>query len=103
MGLGIKTRIIHGVRELLKMNDWFGAGAGYGPWQQNRIIAATEHYGVPFFRGKTIIELGAGYGDIGRFFHQLGAQVTFIEGRKVNVAEIQRRYPSMQAIQWDLN
>ncbi|MDB6109424.1 MAG: hypothetical protein JWR69_1174 [Pedosphaera sp.] len=104
MGLGIKTWIQFILKETFGGgHGWFSAAGDYETWQQNRIKSILKHYSADFFDGKTIIELGAGYGDIGRFFHQLGAKVTFIEGRKENVTEIQRRYPSMRVLQWDLN
>lgn len=103
MGFGIKTYLKFQLDQLMGRHDWFGAGSSYYEWQSLRIRAMLRHYGVEFFANKTILELGAGYGDIGRFFSLLGAKVTCLEGRKVNVTEIKRRYSEMSALQYDLN
>ncbi|MDB6016038.1 MAG: methyltransferase FkbM family [Pedosphaera sp.] len=103
MGFGIKTYLFYVLDEALGKHDWFGAGAGYHIWQGKRIRAMIEHYGVRFFEGKTLLELGAGYGDIGNVFSLLGAKVTCLEGRKSHVAEIKRRYTGVTAIQHNLN
>lgn len=65
----------------------------YREWRLKRIAAIVEWYGNAWFRGRRILELGAGHGDIGAFFWALGADVTFAEGRPEHVAEIRARFP----------
>ncbi|HXD00262.1 MAG TPA: methyltransferase domain-containing protein [Verrucomicrobiae bacterium] len=101
MGFGIWTRIAHKYWEVSGRLKWFGVG--YHGWQSKRVRAMLDHYGHQFFAGKKVVELGAGYGDIGGFFAMLGADVTCLEGREINVAEIRRRYPAVKARQFDLN
>jgi len=75
----------------------------YAVWRTKRILTILDEYGHRFFEGKTLLELGAGYGDIGGCFAALGAKVTCLEGRARNVAAIQRRFPGVAASQHDLN
>ena len=65
----------------------------YELWRLRRINCIVNHYGDDWFKGKNILELGAGYGDIGYFFSTLGAEVTFVEGRREHCDIIRRRYP----------
>jgi SAM-dependent methyltransferase len=65
----------------------------YDDWRVVRINKILELYGVDFFPGKRILELGAGHGDIGAFFAELGAQVVCLDGRiqNVNLARLKHR------------
>jgi hypothetical protein len=75
----------------------------YSIWRQRRLTTIQDEYSPRFFEGKTLLELGAGYGDIGAWFAALGAKVTCLEGRAENVKVIQERYAFMTAMQHDLN
>jgi 2-polyprenyl-3-methyl-5-hydroxy-6-metoxy-1,4-benzoquinol methylase len=55
----------------------------YKEWRMRRMRKLLEIYGMDF-EGKRILELGAGIGDIGSFFAELGAEVMGLEGRAVN-------------------
>jgi len=61
-------------------------GPTYELWRAKRIRKIIEIYGIDFFAGKTVLELGSGHSDIGAFFAELGATVTCLEGRKDNHA-----------------
>ena len=65
----------------------------YEYWRAKRITAIVEHYGEAWFKGKSVLELGCGYGDIGYVLMTLGAQVTFAEGRAENCDYLRRRFP----------
>ncbi|MGY9014959.1 MAG: methyltransferase domain-containing protein [Rhodospirillales bacterium] len=56
----------------------------YVEWRMKRVRKILEIYDVDFFRNKKILEIGGGLGDIGGFLAELGADVTSIEGRRVN-------------------
>ena len=101
MGLGIKSRLQWKWMELTGKVQRFGPG--YYLWQSKRIRAMLDHYGHEFFAGKSIAELGAGFGDIGGFFSMLGSRVTCLEGRAINVTEIVKRYPGVVAVEFDCN
>lgn len=66
----------------------------YELWRMKRITAIVDHYGESWFRGKSVLELGSGYGDIGFVFSTLGAEVTYAEGRQDNYDVLRRRFPN---------
>lgn len=65
----------------------------YEDWIMRRINKVLQIYGIEYFKGKNIAELGGGHGDIGAFFAELGANVTSLEGRinHVNIANLKYR------------
>ncbi|SDA12800.1 Methyltransferase domain-containing protein [Methylobacterium sp. UNC378MF] len=67
----------------------------YVEWRIKRIAALVEYYGEGWFRGKRILELGCGYGDIGAALWALGADVTLSEGRPEHVEAIRNRLPML--------
>ncbi|EEF62095.1 class I SAM-dependent methyltransferase [Pedosphaera parvula] len=102
MGTGIKNYARYQLKKLSgKLESHFQGG--YEEWRAKRIQMILDHYGHQFFYGKTLLELGAGHGDIGHFFSMLGAKVTCVEGRKDNTRMLVQRYPSLKAITHDLN
>lgn len=52
--------------------------------------------------GKTVLEVGAGVGNLTRFFEERGCIVHSTDGRSENVAEIMRRHPHRTASVIDL-
>lgn len=60
----------------------------YEKWRETRITKIISIFGKDFFKGKSILELGAGYGDTGRYFQTLGSSVTIAEGRPEHVEQI---------------
>lgn len=109
MANAIKTQL-RGVRDFLqyKVGEISGQRGEkfeghYAVWRSRRIQTVLDEYSRRFFEGKTVLEVGAGYGAIGAFLGSLGAKVTCLEGRAQNVQVIQQRYPFVSAIQHDLN
>ena len=97
--------------ETITFEDWVNKTSGYShyvDWQKSRVNKLVSIFGADFFRGKTILELGAAHGDNGSMLAALGAQVTYAEGRKENVEVIKQRYPEAEVIHlnqetdWDL-
>jgi SAM-dependent methyltransferase len=84
-------------------------GGHYDDWRRVRIQKIESIFSKEYFKDKTILELGCGYGDIGMHFVQLGAQVTFAEGRQEHIDVFKQRYPDIEIIQlnqeypWNLN
>lgn len=76
----------------------------YPAWVSNRCDFIINHFGEPFFKGKSILELGSFESDIGARFAALGANVTCYEGRQANIDEALARYsfPNMQVIRYDI-
>lgn len=66
----------------------------YEYWRAKRITAIVEHFGEEWFKGKKILELGCGYGDIGYVLMSLGAELVFAEGRAENCDYLRRRFPN---------
>src|SRR5712671_7567734 len=99
MGLGIRTFLRNKLREYRSTKF----GGDYVDWRAKRQIAIVDHYGIHFFRGKSVLELGAGYGGIGAVFAGVGAQVTCVEGREKNTRVIRERYPHLDAHTFDLS
>ena len=78
--------------------------ASYHGWRMKRVRKLMEVYGIDF-EGKRILELGAGIGDIGSIFAELGADVIGLEGRAANCNLANLRFRKMknyQVRQWDL-
>lgn len=57
----------------------------YDLWRVKRLSKMLELLGLEWFPGKRVLELGAGHGDMGAVFADLGAQVTCVEGRDENL------------------
>jgi SAM-dependent methyltransferase len=57
----------------------------YEEWRIVRINKVLEILGIEFFKGKKVLELGCGHGDIGAFFASLGSNVVGLDGRAQNV------------------
>lgn len=89
-----------------------GLGTGHGlfhpsyvDWRARRITKILEIYGLDYFKGKRILELGCGHGDIGAFFAELGADVVCLDGRaqNVNFARLKhRKIPNLKFEQFNL-
>jgi len=75
----------------------------YVKWRDQRIRCIVDHYGKDFFKGKKLLELGCGYGDIGAYFAKLGAKVTCLDARQEHLEVLKRRYPFLKAVQADLD
>ena len=73
----------------------------YEHWRDARIQKIVSIFGEEFFKNKTILELGCGWGDIGLQFRKLGANVTFAEGREEHLPHIKEHSPDSEIIQLD--
>lgn len=81
-------------REDGKFNLW------YQDWQNNRINKMEQIFGKEYFKDKTILEVACGYGDIGKHFREnLGAIVTFAEGRKEHLPFITENNPGSKVFE----
>lgn len=63
----------------------------YEEWYSNRVNKIVDILGKDWFAGKSILELGACYGDIGLSLHKLGAKVHFTDVREENLTHITTR------------
>lgn len=77
----------------------------YAYWRTARINKLLEIYGVDYFPGKRILELGSGLSDIGAFFAELGAEVMCLEGRQETVTFARLKHRNVKGLaihQFDL-
>lgn len=75
----------------------------YDEWRTKRINKIISFYGREFFRNKTLLEVGCGYGEIGACFFKLGALVTCSDARAEHLLVLKERYPKIQTIYADLD
>lgn len=76
----------------------------YNPeWTRNRVSMIIDVFGVDFFKGKTILDIGAAYGDNGGAFWKLGAKVTCVEARIECCNVISEKFPGINVKQGDLD
>lgn len=64
----------------------------YLDWRARRIEKVLEIYGVEFFEGVRVLELGCGHADIGAFFADIGAEVLCVDGRIRNINHAKLRH-----------
>ena len=75
----------------------------YLEWNQKKIKAIIDHYGVDFFKGKRILDLGCGHGDIGAAFFRLGAEVTSVDARDDHLKIVKKKHHGLKLLQIDLD
>lgn len=75
----------------------------YDDWNHKRATAIIGHYKHTFFAGKTVLDLGAGHGDLAAALVRLGADVLCVDAREQNLAEIRRKHPSIKTARVDLD
>lgn len=72
----------------------------YEYWRLKRINAIINYFGEEWFYGKKILELGCGFGDIGKVFKMsFNCDVIFSEGRKENCDILRSRFPDNRIYQ----
>lgn len=82
----------------------------YTPWRKSRIAKLEQIFGASYFKGKSVLEVGAGFGLIGKYIQEnWGAVVTFTDGRQHLVDRIQIENPTSKVYlvnherPWELN
>ena len=79
----------------------------YDVWIQNRFNVIIKEinniFGMNYLNSKTLLELGAGYGDFGYKFYELGMNVTCIEGRNENLSILKNKHPYFTSILGDMD
>ncbi|HEY5267662.1 MAG TPA: class I SAM-dependent methyltransferase [Candidatus Saccharimonadales bacterium] len=75
----------------------------YHDWNQKRIKFIVDFYGHKFFYSKKVLDLGAGYGDIGGVLYRLGADVTAVDARQEHLKIVAKKFPGIKTVQADLD
>ncbi len=76
---------------------------GYNESRPKRIKEIVDHYGADNLAGKTMLEVGAGYGHIGAAFaDDYGVDVLCTDGRQEYVDMIKQKHPQVRAEVQDL-
>ena len=75
----------------------------YNQWRLVRVVKLEQIFGINWFKGKKILELGCGYGNIGLYFQDLGADVTFVEGKQEFIDVLKSKCPTAKVIKMDLD
>lgn len=83
------------------MNNVFGGP--YVDYREKRIKAIINKFGEDWFKGKKILEVGCGYGDVGIVFANLGADVTISDARQEHLDVAKEKYPNLKSIKCDLD
>lgn len=83
--------------------DWFNQ------WRLLRVCKLEQIFGHSWFKGKKILELGCGHGNIGLYFKDLGADVTFADARQEFLDVVKNKCNDAKTIildqdeHWELN
>lgn len=77
-------------------------GNHYEDWRQKRIKKILDIFGKDYFKNKLMLEVGCGYGDIGKYFREeIGAEVVFTEGRQEHLPIIADNNPGARILHFD--
>lgn len=75
----------------------------YFEWNQKRAKGIVDFYGYKFFYFKKILDLGAGYGDIGGVVYRLGADVTAVDARQEHLKILAKKFTGIKTVQANLD
>ena len=67
----------------------------YKEWRATRLRFLNNQFGANFFKDKKILELGAGYGDLGISLWQQGAELVWTDARQEHLDKIIHCYPKI--------
>lgn len=61
-----------------------------------------DYFGQTFFKGKKILDLGSGNGELANVFARLGSEVTCVDARESNLSQIRKKFPYIKTMQINL-
>jgi hypothetical protein len=73
----------------------------YNDWRESRINGLLKYIDLSFFSGKSLLELGCGYADIGNTFSGYGCDVTVCDARQEHLSVIETKYPHLKQFKLD--
>jgi hypothetical protein len=74
----------------------------YTNWNETRMRAINNYYPEDFFEGKTVLEVGCGWADVGNEISKLGADVTASDARWEHLEQVKLRHPHLATHVFDL-
>jgi SAM-dependent methyltransferase len=84
-------------------------GGFFNTWRLKRVRKLENIFGQGWFEGKSVLELGCAYGNIGLYLKSLGASVTFADARQEALDVVRQKDGSAEVVilnqekQWSLN
>lgn len=72
-------------------------------WVKKRLEAIIKYYGAQFFNGKTVLDIGPGYGDFSVALTELGANVTCVDAKKQHLDKIIAKNHNIRCVVADLD
>jgi SAM-dependent methyltransferase len=76
-------------------------GGHYYDWRIRRLRLLFRHFDPAALAGKTVLEVGCGFGDLGAHFLALGADMTFADARQEHLDVVATRYPQARRARFD--
>lgn len=73
----------------------------YAGWREKRLGKILEIYGADYFKGRKVLELGAGHGDLGASLAKLGADVLCLDGRLQNVSFARLKHRKVAGVRFE--
>lgn len=68
----------------------------YEEWRNARLFVMDKYLGHDFFTGKSVLELGCGYGDIGAAISQRGGIVTCSDARAEHIEVLKAKHATVR-------
>ena len=68
-------------------------GGMFNPWRVKRVEKLISIFGLDWFKGKKILEMGCGHGNIGLYLESLGSTVHFSDAREEALAKVKKKKP----------
>jgi len=68
----------------------------YNVWWKSRFETLQRYLVKDFFKNKTVLDLGSGFGTFAHMIHEQGARVTCSDGRIEYIKIIKERYPHLE-------
>lgn len=90
--MGIKLNLTYNDKALLVEEQNVFSGA-FNPWRVKRVEKLTNLFGLDWFKGKKILEMGCGHGNIGLYLESLGSVVHFSDAREEALTKVKEKSP----------
>lgn len=68
----------------------------YSSWRKSRLDVTIDYYGLNFFKEKSLLEIGCGFGHIGNEFYKIGCNVTVSDARVELINKVNIYYPHLK-------